>query len=116
MPIPQHVSFTVAHLPTTEYKHHAPLWWGVLLTIAIEATVLALLLSSLLYLRLQEATWPPWRWWAPEITYGTISTFVLLLSVWPMYRIDVDGRLLDQPKVKRMLLLFFAICAVILPV
>jgi heme/copper-type cytochrome/quinol oxidase subunit 3 len=116
MPIPQHVSFTVAHLPTTEYKHHSPLWWGVVLAIAIEATVLALLLSSLLYLRLQEATWPPWGWSAPETTYGTLSTALILLSAVPMYRVDVDARLMREAKVKWMLIAFFVVCALILPV
>lgn len=116
MPIPQHVSYTVAHLPTTEYGHRAPLWWGVLLAIAIEATVFALTLSTLLYLRMQEATWPPWRWSAPDTTYGTISTVLILLSAWPIYRVDVEARRLEQVKVKRLLAVFFVITAVILPV
>jgi cytochrome c oxidase subunit III len=116
MPIPQHVSFTVAHLPTTEYGHRAPLWWGVLLAITIEATVFALTLSTLLYLRMQEATWPPWRWPAPETTYGTIGTVLILISAWPMYRVDVEARRLEQSKVKRLLVTFFLVTILLLPV
>jgi heme/copper-type cytochrome/quinol oxidase subunit 3 len=114
MPIPQHVAFTVAHLPTTEFKHRAPLWWAVVLTIGIEGTVMALLLATLLYLRLHEATWPPWGWSAPKTLYGTITTVVILLSAWPMRRIDVEARRLDHRKVNRMLVLFFAISAALL--
>lgn len=116
MPIPQHVSFTVAHLPTTEFGHRAPLWWGVMLAIFIEGTLLALLLTTLLYLRMQEATWPPWRWSAPETTYGTIATLLLLASAWPMFRVEVNARRLNQKAARKQLIIFFAVCVAILPV
>ena len=106
----------VAHLPTTLYLHKAPLWWGILLALVVESTVFVLMFASLLYLRLQEATWPPLGWSAPKTIYGTISLVIVMLSAWPQRRIDVDARRLDRPSVNRMLTLFFVICAIALVV
>jgi cytochrome c oxidase subunit III len=105
-----------AHLPTTLYRDKAPLWWGIVLAVTVESTVFVLLLASLFYLRLQEATWPPWGWSAPKTLYGTASLAAVLLSAWPQRRIDVAARRLDKQAVVRMLLLFFAISAIALGV
>jgi len=107
---------SVAHLPKTLYGHKAPLWWGILLALTVESTVFVLMFACLFYLRLQEATWPPWGWSSPKTIYGTISLIVILLTAWPQYRIDVNARRLDRPSVIRMLVLFFAICAIALAV
>ena len=46
----------VSHLPTSAFGHKEPLWWGVMLAIAIESTAFALAWATYLYLRMQEAT------------------------------------------------------------
>ena len=106
----------VAHLPTTLFAHKAPLWWGILLAVTVESTVFILLFSSLLYLRLQEASWPPWGWSAPKTITGIISLGTILLSAWPQRRIDVEARNLNRPVVLRMLIVFFLISAIALAV
>jgi heme/copper-type cytochrome/quinol oxidase subunit 3 len=101
----------VAHLPTTLFLDKSLLWWGILLALTVESTVFVLMFASLFYLRLQEATWPPWAWSAPKTIYGTVSLAVILLTAWPQRRIDIDARRLDRARVIRMLVLFFGICA-----
>ena len=49
----------VSGLPSHAYGHRAPLWWGVLLMIAIEATAMSLLLVSYFYVRGNYDLWPP---------------------------------------------------------
>lgn len=49
----------VSVLPEHAFGHRAPLWWGVLLLVAIEATAMGLLLVSALYLRGDADVWPP---------------------------------------------------------
>ena len=107
-------ALSVAHLPTTLYKNKAPLWWGIVLALIVESTAFVLLFASLFYLRLQEATWPPWGWSAPQITYGTVNLFLILLTAWPQRRIDIDARRLDRSSVVRMLVVFFVASAVVL--
>jgi cytochrome c oxidase subunit III len=53
------VALDVSHLPSHAYGHRAPLWWGVVLLIAIESTAMALLLVSYFYLRGNYDVWPP---------------------------------------------------------
>jgi cytochrome c oxidase subunit 3 len=107
-------AMNVAHLPSVMYLHKAPLWWGIILALTVESTVFVLMFASLLYLRLQEATWPPWGWSAPKTIYGTVSLVIVLFTAWPQRRIDVDARRLDRPAVIWMLLLFFAVSVVAL--
>jgi heme/copper-type cytochrome/quinol oxidase subunit 3 len=116
MPIAQRTALDVAHLPSHAFGHKAPLWWGVMLAVTIESTVFVLLWACLLYLRMQEATWPPWGWSAPKTLYGTVSLVLILISAWPMYRIQVAARVLDKSTVLRMLSLFFMLSLAYVPV
>jgi cytochrome c oxidase subunit 3 len=52
-------SIDVSSLPATASGVRAALWWGVMLLIAIEGTMMALLLVSYLYLRGNFQVWPP---------------------------------------------------------
>jgi cytochrome c oxidase subunit III len=64
--------------------HHngrsAPLYWGILGLIAVEATVFGGLLSSYLYLRLVSLEWPPGGVDPPDLLLPTINTVILLVS------------------------------------
>jgi cytochrome c oxidase subunit 1/cytochrome c oxidase subunit I+III len=46
-------------LPSLAFGHRAPLWWGVLLLVAIEATAMGILLVSYFYVRGNNDLWPP---------------------------------------------------------
>jgi cytochrome c oxidase subunit III len=70
----------VEALPWRVHGSRAPLWWGMLLVVAIETTVFATLLSSYLYLRAGAAEWPPADIPLPGLLLPGINTVVLLTS------------------------------------
>ncbi len=112
MTIQENPAIDVSHLPTTQFGHHEPLWWGVLLAVVIETTGFALVWSTYLYLRMQEATWPPWRWSAPDVLIGSISTVVILATALPMMLIAKAAKRLEEERVRRLIILFFGVCAI----
>ena len=81
MAIRESVALDVSHLPTCAFGHRDPLWWGIILAIAIETTAFAIGWATYLYLRMQEATWPPWGWSTPNLLIGALST-IADPSVW----------------------------------
>jgi heme/copper-type cytochrome/quinol oxidase subunit 3 len=102
----------VSHLPQTSFGHREPLWWGIVLGIVIETSGFALVWATVLYLRMQEGTWPPWRWSAPDLTAGLVSTAVILASAIPM-RITVKAaKAFDEAKVRFWLVVFFVVALI----
>jgi heme/copper-type cytochrome/quinol oxidase subunit 3 len=74
----------VSRLPTHAFGHRAPLWWGVLLLVAIEGTTMALLLVSYLYLRGNFQVWPPTPPDAASLRLAVIEAALLGVSYLPM--------------------------------
>jgi cytochrome c oxidase subunit III len=107
----QSIVMDVSHLPEVLYGAKSTLWWGILALISIEGMVFALAIASYLYLRLQEAAWPPEGWARPGLLAGTANLALMAISVWPMRRIDVMSRRLDARAVKPLLILWLAIAA-----
>ncbi len=70
----------VRRLPTTLNGMQAPVYWGMLVLVAIETVVFATLLSSYFYLRLLSDGWPPVGVPNPKLLLPTINTVVLLTS------------------------------------
>ena len=60
--------------------HTHPLWWGVAGAVAIEAAVVANLLTSYFYLMAQNEDWPPDGADPPDLLWATIVLFILPLS------------------------------------
>ena len=60
--------------------HTHPLWWGVLGAVAIEAAVVANLLTSYFYLMAQNENWPPEGIDTPDLLWATIVLAILPLS------------------------------------
>jgi cytochrome c oxidase subunit III len=112
MAIRENVAFDVSHLPTCEFGHRDPLWWGIVLAVVIETTGFGLVWATYLYLRMQEATWPPWRWSAPDLMVGAISTAAILATAVPMYLLDKESRRMDVRRVRFLLIVFYAISLV----
>ncbi|QGZ39550.1 heme/copper-type cytochrome/quinol oxidase subunit 3 [Pseudoduganella flava] len=74
----------VAHLPTFAFGHRSPMWWGTMGLIAIESTVFALAIMTYFYLRSHAHVWPMTeRGEPPDLLWGTVNTFILLLSMIP---------------------------------
>jgi cytochrome c oxidase subunit 3 len=75
----------VSGLPPHAFGHRAPLWWGVLLLVAIESTAMGLLLVSYFYLRGNYDVWPPVPIGAPALRLASIQAALLGLSYVPMW-------------------------------
>lgn len=63
----------------------SPIIWGILMLVAIEATLMALFGVSYLYLSLGAESWPPPRVELPALLGPTISQALLLASVVPVW-------------------------------
>ncbi|MFL6278075.1 MAG: cytochrome c oxidase subunit 3 [Blastocatellia bacterium] len=79
----------VSHLPLDVYGSRAPLWWGNLLLIVIEATMFALTLASYFYLRKNFAQWPPPPTPLPDLLLPTINLVIILVSLVPAIRVHL---------------------------
>lgn len=85
----------VRALPRFQRGNEAPLWWGIVLLIAIEATVVANFVASYLYLRMEAPQWPPAGIEPPPLLWPTISLVLLLSSCVTMW---LAGRFINQDR------------------
>lgn len=106
----------VSRLPTYAFGKQSLMWWGTLGIMAIEGTVFVLTIAAYFYLREREITWPPGNLPPPDLTYGTLNTLVLLISILPNWWAAKVARQYDLPKVRIALLLCLAFAAVFLVV
>ena len=64
--------------------HAHPLWWGVLGAVAIEAAVVANLLTSYFYLMARSEHWPPEGVQPPDLLFATLVLLILPISSFTM--------------------------------
>jgi heme/copper-type cytochrome/quinol oxidase subunit 3 len=95
----------VAALPTVTFGPRSLMWWGTLGFMVIEGWTLALLVVSYLYLRQNYEAWPPLRTPHPSLLIPTINLVLMFVSVVPMYLAAVAAKKLDEPGVKRWLVI-----------
>jgi cytochrome c oxidase subunit 3 len=74
----------VSRLPEHASGQRTPLWWGVVLLVAIESTTMGLLLVSYFYLRGNYAAWPPSPVGATAVRLASAQAVLLALSYAPM--------------------------------
>ena len=90
----------VSHLPASALDARHPIWWGNTLLLAVESTILTLVLVTYIYLRKNFDVWPPPRvnagvpllGPAPELAIGTWNLLLWLASCVPMVWIDRTAR------------------------
>jgi cytochrome c oxidase subunit 3 len=58
-PSPGAMALDVSQLPSHAFGARSPLWWALLLLVAIESTAMGLLIVSYFYLRGNDQQWPP---------------------------------------------------------
>jgi cytochrome c oxidase subunit 3 len=102
----QTVVMNLSELPQVLYGTKSTLWWGILALIAIEGMVFALAIASYLYLRLQEAAWPPEGWARPGLLAGSVNLALAAISVWPARSTELRGRRLDKEATELPLVLW----------
>lgn len=78
----------VSRLPPIAVDSRGTLWWGMVGLMAIEGTMVALLVATYFYLRLQAVQWPPPGALDGGLLLPTLALLVLLVSVVPMYLAD----------------------------
>jgi cytochrome c oxidase subunit III len=88
----------VSGLPTFALGARTPIFWGVVLLMAIETTILALLVLSYFYIRGNFSSWPPT--WPGDRAFrlATAGVLLLLASAIPNH---LMGRALISHKVVR---------------
>jgi heme/copper-type cytochrome/quinol oxidase subunit 3 len=102
---PLRAEANVAALPTVTFGHRSLMWWGTLGFMVIEGWTLALLVVSYLYLRQNYETWPPLRTPHPSLLIPTINVVLMFVSLVPMYLAAAAAKRLDEPGVKRWLVI-----------
>jgi heme/copper-type cytochrome/quinol oxidase subunit 3 len=60
-------------------------WWGMLLLIATEATLFAVLIASYFYIRFKSPVWPPDGINEPTLGRPLLNNGILLASIAPIY-------------------------------
>ncbi|MEV4754233.1 heme-copper oxidase subunit III [Micromonospora sp. NPDC049559] len=80
-------------LATEEPAGRSTAWWGMVLFVATEATLVASLLGTYFYLRFQFGEpWPPGGVARPELLHPLIMTGLLLASGVPLLWAQAGGR------------------------
>ena len=70
----------VSHLPPYDISSQAPLWWGQMCIVGIEATMFSIVMAGYLYVRSRVDVWPPPGDQFPHLTLPTIALVPLLIS------------------------------------
>lgn len=102
---PLRAEANVAALPTVTFGPRSLMWWGTLGFMVIEGWTLALLVVSYLYLRQNYEAWPPLRTPHPSLLIPTINLVLMFVSLVPMYLAAAAAKKLDEPGVKRWLVI-----------
>jgi len=105
----------VSGLASFGFSHSSLMWWGTAGLMAIESTVFAIAIVMYFYLRSHADAWPmsaP----APALSWGTLNTIVLLLSVVPNHLAKRAAERLDRGGVKLWLTICLAFGFVFLAV
>jgi cytochrome c oxidase subunit III len=102
----------LASLPTVTFGPRSLMWWGTLGFMTIEGWTAAILIGAYFYLRQNYVSWPPLRTPYPSLLIPTINVAIFLISIFPAMKVDRAAKRLDEPAVKRWLLVM---CVVALP-
>jgi heme/copper-type cytochrome/quinol oxidase subunit 3 len=96
---------TVRELPSYAFGPRDPVWWGVVLLIAMEGTTLALSFLAYFYIRQRVDVWPTTAPGTSALTAGVAEALVLLLSVPPTYLMTCGTRTGDLRVIQRWMLI-----------
>ena len=90
-------------------------WWGMVILIATEATLFAILISTYFYLRFTwDGTWPPQPLHDPKLVKPVIATLILIASSVPAVLATRAARDREQMRARLALLVAVALGVVFL--
>jgi heme/copper-type cytochrome/quinol oxidase subunit 3 len=93
----------VSVLPDVVFGRRSVTWWATAGFMLVEATTLAIVAASYLYLRINAAEWPPRPASAPALLLPTIGVLVLLAKCVPMLLASRAAQRLDARGVRMWL-------------
>jgi heme/copper-type cytochrome/quinol oxidase subunit 3 len=73
----------VSRLPTYQFGARNVVWWGTLTFMATEGAIFVLLAVSYFYVWTRHLEWPPPGMRVPDVTLGTLSAALFVLSAIP---------------------------------
>lgn len=79
------ITIDVSHFSRFNPGRRAPVWWGIIGLILIEASVIAAFIATYFYLRLMSDQWPPAGLAPPELFWPSLSLVLLLTSCVAMW-------------------------------
>jgi cytochrome c oxidase subunit 3 len=94
----------VSHLPRHAFGARAPTWWGTVLLIAIEGTMMGLLLVSYFYLRGNFQVWPPSAMGDRVFRLALVQAGMLALSLVPVVLASAAAKRGQVPRARGLLL------------
>ena len=62
----------VSYLPDIAFGSRAPLWWGQVGMMAIESTIIAIIVAAYFYVRIGFSVWPPPNIAPPDLGLATV--------------------------------------------
>ncbi len=101
----------VGELKPYEISSQAPLWWGQLSIVVIEAMMFSIVIAAYLYTRLRVDVWPPPGDQFPHLTLPTLALIPLLLSALASYWASEAAKKNDRGGMIRNLILNLALAA-----
>jgi cytochrome c oxidase subunit III len=104
-------SLDVSDLPSTEFDHRSPLWWGNLIGLMIETAMFGIMIAVFFTVAMNLRPFPPPRVdrfpvlldSEPNLTLPIIGLLVLLISLVPGILLDLAGRRRDVKSIKILL-------------
>jgi heme/copper-type cytochrome/quinol oxidase subunit 3 len=111
--LPQRAQFDVSNVPTVVFGTRSILWWGTIGMATIEGTMFCILIGTYFFLRSRVSDWPP-NGVSPALLWGTINTFVFLVSLIPNHWIKTQAKAGNLRNVRIGLLILDAIGLVII--
>jgi cytochrome c oxidase subunit 3 len=106
----------VSELPTTAFGPRDPLWWAVVMLIAIESTMLVLLAIAYFYVRDRTAPFPPARLGRDVAWIAALDVALWIASAWPQRRATKAALRADVRGMRRNLIAACALAACALAV
>jgi cytochrome c oxidase subunit 1/cytochrome c oxidase subunit I+III len=97
---PGRPTLDVSALPAITVDSRAVMWWGILLMIAIEGTMLAMAVAAYLFLGAKAPYWPPLRDVFPGKLVPTALMASLLVSLVPTIALDRGAKRNDRTLIR----------------
>ena len=97
----------VSTLPDHAFGHKGLIWWGSVGYMVIEGSMFVMVLIAYYFLRTRSSEWPP-SVPNPDLTWATINTALLLVSVVPNHLAKKAAETYELRKVRLLMPICFA--------